>query len=38
MVTSFKGEAVTPFLSDRIGIVSNKALYQACVDILGVLA
>lgn len=37
-VTSFKGEAVTPFISDRIGIVSNKELHQTCVDILGVLA
>ena len=37
-VTSFKGEAVTPFISARIGIVSNKELHHTCVDILGVLA
>ncbi|MBJ2357826.1 inositol monophosphatase family protein [Sphaerochaeta sp. S2] len=34
-VTSFEGESVTPFLSEKIGIVSNLPLHSQCVDLLG---
>ena len=33
-VTSFQGEVVNPFVSERIGIVSNPLIHPLCVDIL----
>ncbi len=35
VVTSFQGEAVNPFVSERIGIVANAQLHPLCVDLLG---
>jgi fructose-1,6-bisphosphatase/inositol monophosphatase family enzyme len=35
VVTSFQGEAVNPFVSERIGIIANAQLHPLRVNLLG---
>lgn len=37
VVTSFQGEAVNPFVSEKIGIVANAQLHPLCVELLGIM-